>query len=600
MKKTDSKIDFKDIGEFPSSAISSFDMRWNRTGSWRYLRPIYVNRTPPCNNGCPSNEDIEGWIRLVSEGRYGEALGLIRIENPFPSICGRVCFHPCERGCNRKNSGGAVSINALERFVADVNGIPRPPEPFFGRNGVRAAVVGSGPAGMSCAFHLARLGFSVTIFEKRSYTGGVLRYGIPSHRLPKKIIDGEFDCLRDMGVEIVTGSDAAINDLKKDFFRVFVAIGAGESKRLGVEGDDSEGVISGLEFLESVYKGSVGENPGRVVVVGGGNTAVDAARTAVRLGAESVKILYRRSRVEMPAFEEEVREAEEEGVELHILAAPSGVVVEEGARKWLRCVRMELGEPDSSGRRKPVPVKDSEFTLECDLIISAIGEDVMRGDLPEEILFEKGSVRTGFDMRTSDPAIFSGGDMIDLPRTVVDAIASGKRAAIAIDCDRRGISFAEIGDRIKGSRNENVSMSKYVSYLGGRANHRATGLAADIQDIAGIERMNLNYFDERQRNPRGHVPLDKRLGRRNKDDRFVEVVLPLPEKTALKEAERCFHCGRCTECDNCFIFCPDVSIAPAQGGYGIDYGFCKGCGLCVKECPRGAMMMIEEPSEEDL
>jgi 2-oxoacid:acceptor oxidoreductase delta subunit (pyruvate/2-ketoisovalerate family) len=593
MKKE--KIIFMDVKEMPFLCISVDDMQWNRTGSWRYIRPRYVDQIPPCNSGCPGNEDIEGWLELISKSKYREAYELIRMENPFPSITGRVCFHPCEGKCNRKEFGGAISINMLEQFIADMNADSRPAEPVITGAGFNAAVVGSGPAGLSCAYHLKRLGHKVTVFEKQKYAGGMLRYGIPSYRLPKNILDREIELLKGMGINFITSTQKDLSELKQEFDRLFIAFGAQSSRKMGAENEEGQGAMSGLSYLSKILSGEKVETGKNILVIGGGNTAIDSARAALRSGSENVKILYRRTRVEMPASQEEITQAEEEGVKIELLTAPVKVLRDEsGNAKALVCIKMRLGEPDASGRARPIPVENSDFEIPCDMILSAIGEEVDFGKMPASVGIKSGLAAVDQNLCTTDHRIFAGGDMIDQPRTVIDAVASGKKAAIAIDCEFRGRKLADIQEILKGASPRSVSMIKYAEFL---KNEQSSKVEKD--HIVEFKELNLNYFTEKNRLPRPELSVEKRFESDPETKEFCEVHKRIEKGYSQEESDRCFHCGRCIECDNCFVFCPDVSIKPAEKGfYEINYDFCKGCGVCVHECPRLAMEMIPEPAEE--
>src|SRR3989338_4010358 len=554
-KELQKPVEFKGAHEMPYCTVSVSDMTWNRTGSWRYLRPSYIEQIPACQASCPAAEPIERWLFCLEKGDARKAREILTIENPFPGIMGRVCFHPCEVGCNRKDVGGAVTINMLERFLADEAGYEGAKMvPWKKTSGKKAAIIGSGPAGLACAYFLARLGHAVTIFEKYPKPGGLLRYGIPEYRLPKDILDKELKKLYDLGINFQCGkalNKSEIEGLAKKHDAVFVAAGAHLSRPLGAEGEKAEGIVPALEFLENVQlETDNGETDLRtyaltrlrtVVVVGGGNSAIDAARTALRLGAKSVQIIYRRSRVEMPAFSSEVEDAEKDGVVFEMLAAPSRVITEGGRVKALECVKMKLGPPDASGRRAPVKVAGSEFTVPADLVLTAIGEVADENILPAK-----------------SPKIFFGGDMIAQPRTVVNAIGSGKYSAIEIDCMLIDKNYKEVFEHIHIPETNFVKMADYLN--------------ANVQDrqrtVVRTEHLNTYYFDRSE---------------------------PVKDATKAREqTSRCMHCGRCTQCDNCFIYCPDVSILKKKDGYDIAYDFCKGCGVCVKECPRAAMKMSEE------
>lgn len=568
--------------DLPYQAISLGSMEWNRTGTWRYLRPRFDNKVSPCNEGCPAGQDIEGAMVLIGKGKVLEAWDLFKEESPFPGVCGRVCYHPCESSCNRAEFDEAVSINALERFLAD--------EAFkHGRRVTvrrerkteKVAVIGSGPAGMTCAYHLARMGYAVTVFEALPVLGGMLRVGIPEYRLRKKILEAEIDQILELGVTTEINSRFGENLQQKDlkeYAAIFFALGNHVSKKLGVPGENEEWAMSGVEFLRKVSLGKEVPTGKKVVIIGGGNTAIDAARTALRLGAKP-SILYRRTREEMPAFPAEVLEADEEGIDISFLVSPVRLAMENGQKK-LECVKNRLGPPDEDGRRRPVEVKGSNYFLEVDQVLTAIGEDADLAALPRKIGIQDNIILTDERGATKQEGIFAGGDIIHQPHTVVHAIGSGKRAAIFIDCFLGKKKWEGVFDAIRIGERGSLSMRRYLQDEKERPPlSPKTVLLKDL---------NLDYFEPKKRKKTTRLPMGKRQGT------FEEVNLGFPEETALAEAKRCFNCGVCNLCDNCYIFCPDVAIRKEDGNNVIDYDHCKGCGICVEECPRDAMVMEEE------
>jgi NADPH-dependent glutamate synthase beta subunit-like oxidoreductase len=567
--------------DMPYMPISLGSMEWNQTGTWRYLRPRFDNKVSPCNEGCPAGQDIESAMVLIGKGKVLEAWELFKEENPFPAVCGRVCYHPCESSCNRGEFDEAVSINALERFVADVAskhgrrvGLKRE------KRKEKVAIVGSGPAGLTCAYHLARMGYGATVFEALPVLGGMLRVGIPEYRLPKKILEVEIDQILGLGVntEVNTrlGENFQLKDLK-EYGAVFLALGNHVSKRLGISGEE-DWAMSGVEFLRKVSLGKETPLGKRVVIIGGGNTAIDAARTALRMGAKP-SILYRRTREEMPAFPAEIHEAEEEGIDISFLISPVGLIVENGQKK-LECVKNRLGPPDEDGRRRPVEVKGSNYFLDVDHVLTAIGEDADLSALPKKIGVQESMILTDEQGATKQEGIFAGGDIIQQPHTVVHAIGSGKRAAIFIDCLIRKQKWEGIWDAIRIGERGSLSMRRYLLDEGERV--PLSSKTVRLQDL------NLDYFEPKKRGKTTKAAMGKRLGT------FEEVNLGFSEEKAVEEANRCFNCGVCNLCDNCFIFCPDVAIRKENDANVIDYDHCKGCGICVEECPRDAMIMEEE------
>ena len=568
--------------DMPYQPISLGSMEWNRTGTWRYLRPRFDNKISPCNESCPAGQDIEGAMVLIGQGKVLEAWDLFQEESPFPGVCGRVCYHPCESSCNRGEFDEAVSINALERFMADMafkHG--RRVTVKKEKKKEKVAVIGSGPAGMTCAYHLARMGYGVTVFEALPVLGGMLRVGIPEYRLPKKILEGEIDRILELGVttEVNTrfGESLQQKDLK-EYAAVFFALGNHVSKKLGVSGEDEDWAMSGVEFLRKVSLGKEVPLGKKMVIIGGGNTALDAARTALRLGAKP-SILYRRTQEEMPAFPAEIQEAEEEGIEISFLVSPVRLLVERGQKK-LECVKNRLGPPDEDGRRRPVEVKGSNYFIEVDQVLTAIGEDADLAALPKKLGVQDSIIPTDERGATKLEGTFAGGDIIHQPHTVVHAIGSGKRAAIFIDCFLRKQKWEGVFDSIRLGERGNLSMRRYLTEEKERPPlSPKTVLLKDL---------NIDYFEHKKRKKTSRLPMGRRQGT------FEEVNLGFPEETAVAEAQRCFNCGVCNLCDNCYIFCPDVAIRKENGNNVIDYDHCKGCGICVEECPRDAMVMEEE------
>ena len=576
------KINLKHLHDIPPISISSGTMLWNETGSWRYLRPKYVVKTSPCNEACPAGNDVEGFMVLARQGKFREAWELIKEESPFPGVCGRVCFHPCESSCNRKEYDEALAIHSVERFLADSQWHARRVRHTHKiRRKEQIAVIGGGPAGLACAYHLGRMGYGVTVFEAHSAPGGVLRFGIPEYRLPRSIVDHEIQDIQSWGVEIKTntriGKDMPFEALRT-FQAVFIATGAHGSRPLNVDGENLEGVYSGLDLLRRIKGGEKIVLGKKVSVIGGGNVAIDVARSALRLGAESVEILYRRSREEMPAFSQEVEEALREGVKIHFLVSPKGVLGDGGKVTGVECIRMKLGEPDESGRKRAVPVEGSSFTIHTDTMITAIGEASDLGFLPQEIPKREGLIQTDEMGFIHVRGYFAGGDAATLDRTVAVAIGSGKKAALAIHEYLQGSWSTKRFESIRVGSKGTVSVKKYFHPPKGEAN----------PPVMTFKEINTDYFEHHGRISYPSLSLEERRGT------FHEIHLGLTREMVEEETERCFNCGVCNQCDNCWTFCPDMAVKKKKDHYEIDYDYCKGCGICFVECPRGAILLEQE------
>jgi 2-oxoacid:acceptor oxidoreductase delta subunit (pyruvate/2-ketoisovalerate family) len=585
---------FSSWRDLPPLNISQGDMLHNKTGTWRFIKPIHEDKTPACQNGCPAGNDIEAWIKLIEQGDYQAAYWHLKREQPFPAILGRVCFKFCQEQCNRSGFDHHVRINSLERFVGDQvpASSPHPDLPL--PNGKTLAIIGSGPAGMSCAYFARLLGFEVTIFDKLHEPGGILRVGIPRFRLPREIVAREFEGLINMGIELRTGielgKDISIMALMNEFDFIFLSTGAHDSMKLelAVEGKTNH-IISGLDFLQLVAFGREVNLGRHVAVIGGGNTAMDVARTAVRLGAE-VTVIYRRTQNEMSAHAEEIMEAIEEGVKFRFLATPEQVILAgNGGIQKIICRAMELCEKDKSGRKRPVKTEGRPFELPADTIVSAIGEKPDLKYMEEIMNLERGTIPVTTAMQIMNPVgesrLYAGGDIIDMPHTVIHAVASGKRAAIALDCNVKGKDFNDIRQRISIGHGSGLSFSTYMGWRNPNSKRR------DARSVVEAVDMVFDYFRKTPSVPRS--PLDAKTRR----EKFTPIQTTFSKEQARRESERCMHCGRCTECDNCLVFCPDMSVrirGNGDFGYTIEYDYCKGCGICAAECPRHAITMINE------
>jgi NADPH-dependent glutamate synthase beta subunit-like oxidoreductase/Pyruvate/2-oxoacid:ferredoxin oxidoreductase delta subunit len=495
----------------------------------------------PCKAACPAGIHVQGYLALIAQGKFAEALALIREAIPFPGICGRVCHHPCEAACRRGEHDQPIAIEYLKRFVSDYEASQRLSGSASQRydamtlrryDAKKIAIVGSGPAGLTAAYFLAREGYPVTVFEALPVAGGMMAVGIPEYRLPRDVLQSEIKAIEDLGVEIRTNTpigsngDLSLEDLKRDYDAVFVAVGAHGSRRLNVEGEDLTGVLHGVDFLREVGLGhevTVGE---KVLVIGGGDVAIDSAMAARRLGGQQVTILYRRSREEMPARPWEIEEAEEEGIAFQFLATPARVLGTNGRVTGLECLRMELGEPDESGRRRSIPVHGSEFVVEADTVIVAIGQVLDVGDWRLEI--GDWIVADPVTLQTNLEGVFAGGDAVTGPATVIEAIAAGKRAA--------------------------ESIGRYLS---------GEDLAAD-HTLWPPDTSEVEYYTPPVVEPEARAQMPKLSVAERVD--FAEINLGFSEKEAIAEAQRCLSCGVCSECLECVKVCEPAAIDHSAQG----------------------------------
>jgi 2-oxoacid:acceptor oxidoreductase delta subunit (pyruvate/2-ketoisovalerate family) len=529
----------------------------NHTGSWRTERPVYIDRLPPCNHACPAGENTQGWLYHAEAGDYKAAWEEIMVNNPFPAIMGRACYHPCETKCNRAELDEPVSIHAVERFLGDEAiakgwSVPTPST----KSGKKVLIVGAGPSGLSAAYHLARLGHAVTIVEAGFAPGGMMRFGIPAYRLPRNVIDAEIKRKLDLGVTLRLNEQVEdIPELmkKEGFDATFVAIGAHLAKRVDIPAPDASKILDAIGLLRELETNEEAPKIGRkVIVYGGGNTAIDVARSAKRLGQEAI-IVYRRTRDKMPAHDFEVEEALEEGVQFH----------------WLRTVKEMSGSPDGSqaitiekmaldADGYPQPTGEFEI-IEGDALVLALGQNVdthVLDSLPGVETSNDGVVKVGSNMMTGHPGVFAGGDMVPSERTITVAVGHGKKAARHIDAYLRGTVYEP----------------------------------APKHPLASFDKLNTWYYSDAEKTVQ---PMLNELRRRTT---FEEVVGGLTEENALFEARRCMSCGNCFECDNCFGVCPDNAIVKLGPGkrFSVNYDYCKGCGVCVAECPSGSIEMVPE------
>lgn len=524
----------------------------NKTGSWRTERPVYVDRMPPCNHACPAGENCQAWLYHAESGDYKAAWLEIMRNNPLPAIMGRACYHPCETECNRGQLDEAVSIHAVERFLGDLairEGWSIPVE--APESGMRVLVVGSGPSGLSAAYHLRRMGHAVTIMEAGPVPGGMMRFGIPKYRLPREVLDAEVARIVDLGVDIRVNTkveDIAGTIADGGYHACFAAIGAHLAKRVDIPAPDAGKILDAIGILRQLETDVDGPQLGRrVVVYGGGNTALDAARTAKRLGTEAV-IVYRRCREKAPAHDFEIQEALDEGVQIHWLRTIAAMDV--GGLKIEKMKLNDEGWPEPTGEYE---------TIAGDTIILALGQDVdttVLGRIPDVKIRDDGIVEVDDQMMTGHEGVFAGGDMVPAERTVTVAVGHGKKAARCINAYLQGTNYRP------------------------DAKHQ----------LAGFDMLNTWYYSDAGQTVQ---PVLDEVRRRTT---FEEVVAGLDETNALFEARRCLSCGNCFECDTCFGICPDNAIVKLGPGkrFEVNYDFCKGCGMCAHECPCAAIEMVAE------
>ena len=539
----------------PSDLTMQPDLsREEGTGPLRVRRPVNVDLLPPCNHACPAGENIQAWLAEVQAGRDEAAWRILTADNPLPAVHGRVCYHPCEDSCNRKDLDSSVSIHAIERYLGDLAldegwTFSRDAEP----SGKRVLVVGAGPSGLSAAYHLTRFGHEVEIRDAGPLAGGMIHFGIPAYRMPRDVLDTEITRIEEFGVTITL--DHRVDDVEAEmaeggFDAAFVAVGAHLSKRIDIPARDAGKMLDAVGFLKDVEQGVAPKLGRRVAVYGGGNTAMDAARVAKRMGASEAMIIYRRDRARMPAHEFEADEALAEGVKIHWLRTIKSI-----DRSEVTVEVMAIGE---DGRPKPTGEVE---TLQADDMIMALGQDTDTGFLRkvEGVKFEKdGTVIVDANMMTGRRGLFAGGDMVPSERTVTVAVGHGKKAARHIDAYLRGAVYAP----------------------------------PPRHPVVGFDRLHVWYHTDALQQAEPHIA----PGDRAKS--FAEVVGGLGDEEARYEAARCLSCGNCYECDGCYGACPENAIVKLGVGkrYRYDYERCTGCAVCYEQCPCHAIEMVPEPA----
>jgi NADPH-dependent glutamate synthase beta subunit-like oxidoreductase len=533
------------------------------TGNFRFYRPVYRDKVPPCNHACPTGEKIQRYLDYVKHERFFDGYMTIIEDNPMPSITGRVCYHPCEGACNRKDHDEPIGIRNVERFLGDF-GLELADNPIKDTvppvNGQRVAVVGSGPGGLACAYHARRLGYRVTVFEALSKAGGMMRGGIPHWHLPEDVLNKEVAKIEDLGdieikYETRVGRDVSWDDLK-DFDAAFISVGQDVGRRLPIEGSDLRGVVGGLEFLREAGFNRPVKVGKKVLVVGGGNTASDTARSALRLGAEEVTIVSLEGPDELLIVSEDLEQAKEEGVQFKTNTACARILGHDGVVTGAVLCKAHL-EKDEDGNVVPRMEEGTEYEIDCDTVMIAIGQVQHLDWVPEQFSDERGLIKTDPYGRI-DGNIFGGGDIIRGPAMVVDALGDGKRAANSIHKLLSGLELVP---------------------------------EAPVE-VMPYERLNTAYFN---RAPRIQAPMARPELRIT--DQKMEVTLAYDQDQALNESDRCMSCGVCNGCDNCYIVCPDVSVVRDQrvnGHYSIRTKYCKGCLVCVQECPTGCLEKVPE------
>lgn len=531
-----------------------------KTGLWASEQPHRRQMIPPCNHVCPAGNNVQGFLQALANDNTDKALGILLRTTPFPSVCGRACPAPCMELCNRIDLDGAVNVRQLERFAGDNGTSTVKP---LARYDKAVAVVGSGPAGLTAAYHLARFGYEVTVYESADEIGGLLRSGIPGFRLPDDVVDREIGRILSLGVAVETShrvDRAALLDLARKHDAVLVATGLQELRNLRLGLDTADAVTQGIDFLDLSHRGEVRVDGEDVIVVGGGNTAVDAARSALRLGASRVRIVYRRTEKEMPAIGEEIEEALEEGVVMDCLAQPlalhaAGIGADSSQRYTLTCCRMELTEPDKSGRRAPVAIEGSEFDLPCDRLILALGQS------PDVSVFPEGTeVREGHELLgLLETPVFAIGDLATREGTVAGAIGSGRRAGVHVHNALSG-ELIKITEHAESRRDVDVWSDEVIR----------------------ADAMKLHLFERHPGATGSAIPPAERRST------FDEIHMGLSDA---EEAKRCLSCGVCNECDLCCTYCPEGVLKRVGHKLVFDYSYCKGCGVCAAECPRNVIFM---------
>ena len=541
-------------------------------GTWRSQIPKYINPPSPCHSACPVDGNIALWIQQIKERDYYGAWVTLTENNPYPGIAGRICHHPCEPACNRGHYDEPIAICGLERFVGDLaleQGWKFPAVPISMQE--RIAVIGGGPAGLAAAFHLRRRGYAVSIFEARPQLGGLLRYGIPPYRLSNDVLDRETRRILDLGIEVHTNTPVRSREdfekIKNTFDVLYLAMGADTPKRLPILDYDQDYVMDGARYLELTNSGTVPDLGQRIVVIGGGSAAMDAARTARRHGKD-ITILALEARDNMPCQREEVEEAEQEAIRI-INGAMLKSVEQSVTGLQLNCIKVDFIPGEQRGRFTLQEKSGTEFIIEADHIVTSIGQHPDMSVLGNLVQSNGALIQVDGQYRTTAEGIFAGGDVASMERFVTVAFGMGKEAAGYI----HRFLHPEIHEH------GNVGINRYITI------HKVDNPPGADRDV-DVRVINKYYYDKLPRENQGMVSAAERL------KNFNETQLNFSVDRALQESMRCFSCGNCTFCDNCMYYCPDMAITRIDHGYAVSSDFCKGCGLCVNECPTGSIAMF--------
>jgi NADPH-dependent glutamate synthase beta subunit-like oxidoreductase len=559
----------------------------NKTGTWRFLRPKFEEKTAPCGAACPLGQDIPRIAMLASRGRLKDAWQTILAENPFPSVCGRVCFHPCETNCNRSHLDDPIAVHRLERFLGDTAIIRgrKPSVPRRPANGKRIAIVGAGPAGLAAAYFLQRLGYVCDVYEAQAEPGGLLRWGIPAYRLPRQVLGDEIKRIKDLGTNIRCNAPITSRVLRKiagEYDGIFIGCGCGQPIALKIDGGHL--ACDGLEFLRNIQRGQRFAFAGTAAIIGGGNTAIDVARSLARLGVAPL-IVYRRRKEDMPAHAPEVAMALKEGVTLMELVAPIRIeAVLNGSTTptgfILTLQKMKVSQMEIGGRARVIPA-DGETTIrKVQSIFTAIGAEAEAlWQIQARTEAQRLSLSHCRIIADGIPLVF-GGDLTTPVKSVTDAIASGKQAALALDAYFRE-GLAAVGERIAACQIGTGPALSMETYLGRTRQHRRA-------HIVTYTEINSDYFQPEAR----VIATSLQAGEAIRT--FDEIEATLTNAAAKQEAQRCFNCGSCNACDFCRRYCPELAVIVAKTERRIDLDYCKGCGICAMECPRNAMALEEE------